>query len=260
MFYIDIEETDSTNKYLAEIASDFPSMTMVSAVSQTAGRGQRGNGWESFPGENITASLLFRPKNIRPTEQFLISQSTALAVVDTLNHFGINAQVKWPNDIYIGNYKICGILIENSLSSASIIHSIIGIGLNVNQIGFSPEIPNAVSMIHFLERRTPLLEVKGVLSDMLVKNLLSADTSDGAERIKSDYKAALWRGDGKYHPFRDTKTDELFDAKIVDIEPAGPIILETNSGEQRHYWFKEVQFLPDKDALAKKIRKYGGGF
>lgn len=260
MFFIDIEETDSTNRYLAAIADDYPSMTMVSAVHQTAGRGQRGNGWEAAPGENITSSLLFRPKNIAPNAQFIISQATAMAVVRTLEHFGIHAMVKWPNDIYYGNYKICGILIENAINSSSVIQSIIGIGLNVNQIGFSPAVPNPVSMIHLLEHRVPLLEVRGVLADNLMRYMCLADSADGADEIRMEYMNHLWRGDGKKHPFRNIATGNLFNAVITGIDPAGPIELTTEHGEKLRYWFKEVAFLPDSDALAKNIRQYGGGF
>ena len=107
---------DSTNSYVSHHAASLADMTMVIADAQTAGRGQRGNSWESEPGKNLTFTLLHRPKGVLPREQFAISEATALAVADFLEENGISAAVKWPNDIYVGDRKIAGILIEHSLT------------------------------------------------------------------------------------------------------------------------------------------------
>ena len=110
-----IDKVDSTNTYLKEHPSEVPAGTMLAARTQKAGRGQRGNSWESEPGKNLTFS--FRAENLplRPSEQFAVSEATALAIVALLRDYDIEAKVKWPNDIYVGNRKICGILIENSI-------------------------------------------------------------------------------------------------------------------------------------------------
>ena len=119
-------ELASTNSELARLAAEgAPHGTVVSCTAQTSGRGQRGNTWESAPGENVTMSVLIRPDGVAPREQFAISEAVALAVAETLDAYlpsGMRAEVKWPNDIYVGDRKICGILIENRISSTEICH------------------------------------------------------------------------------------------------------------------------------------------
>lgn len=260
MLHVELDTIPSTNSWLTANAADYPSMTMVTAREQTAGRGQRGNGWASAPGLNLTLSVLFRPENILPAQQFLISQATALAVVATLNEWDITAMVKWPNDIYVGERKICGILIENSLTGMRLDHSVIGIGLNVNQTGFPPEVPNPVSMITLTEKEIPPTEVRSVMADRLETFLKLADSATGSDRIREEYRKRLWRGDGRQYMFKDTSTSETFMARIEDIEPSGPMLLIDEKGETRRYWFKEVAFLPGDEASAENIGKYGGGF
>ena len=137
----------STNSYLAGIAADAPHGTVVMAREQTAGRGQRGNSWEAEPGCNITLSLLLRPEGLHPARQFVISQAVSLAIADMVSHFvAAPVCIKWPNEIYAGDRKICGILIENTITGTSIDRTIVGIGLNVNQTEFRSDAPNPVSM------------------------------------------------------------------------------------------------------------------
>lgn len=260
MFFIELETVASTNSWLAANADDYPSMTMVSTNEQTAGRGQRGNGWASEPGQNLTLSLLFRPQNVKPAQQFIISQATALAISATLRNFGIEAKVKWPNDIYVGQRKICGILIENSLTGMQINHSIIGIGLNVNQMQFPESVPNPVSMAMLTGEDYMTLEVRSILADNLTAYLRLADSPEGVSRIRKEYRLALWRGDNAMHPFRDTATSETFMARIEDIDLAGPIVLRDDNDRERRYWFKEVAFLPGSEGLAENIGQYAGGF
>ncbi|MDE5927427.1 MAG: biotin--[acetyl-CoA-carboxylase] ligase, partial [Duncaniella sp.] len=137
----------STSSYLAGIAADAPHGTVVMAREQTAGRGQRGNSWEAEPGCNITLSLLLRPEGLHPARQFVISQAVSLAIADLVSHFvAAPVSIKWPNDIYVDDRKICGILIENTITGTSIDRTIVGIGLNVNQTEFRSDAPNPVSM------------------------------------------------------------------------------------------------------------------
>ncbi len=151
-----LEETDSTNIYVSVHADSLDDMTLVAAHSQTAGRGQRGNSWESEPGRNICATLFHRPAGVPARVQFAVSEATALGVADMLAHYGIEARVKWPNDVYVGDRKICGILIENAVAGCDLLHCRIGIGLNVNQTVFRSDAPNPVSMAMLLGAETPL--------------------------------------------------------------------------------------------------------
>ena len=138
------EELTSSNDEAAD--ARYREGDVVWVERQTAGRGQRGHRWESEEGLNLTFSVVFEPSFLVPTRQFMLSEAVALAVCDTLARFGIEARIKWTNDIYVGDRKITGMLIENKLRNGGIMRSVAGIGLNVNQTRFDPVLPNPVSM------------------------------------------------------------------------------------------------------------------
>ena len=150
-----LERVDSTNDEARRHISEIDNLSVVSALEQTKGRGQRGNTWLSMPGENLTFSLIVKDFRIKANEQSAISQATALSLTKILGRYGIEARIKWPNDIYAGDNKICGILIENSLKGMEIDWSIIGIGLNVNQTSFPEDLPNPTSMRLCTENSNP---------------------------------------------------------------------------------------------------------
>ena len=154
-----LESVDSTNEECRRHISDIDNLSVVAALSQTSGKGQRCNRWISSPGENLTFSVALKfpisggaatgKSGLEPMhayDQFVLSEITSLSVVELLAEHGIEAKIKWPNDIYVAEKKICGILIENSLRGEWIQHSIIGIGLNVNQRNFDVKLPNPTSM------------------------------------------------------------------------------------------------------------------
>ena len=141
-----LDNAESSNDEARKAIAKLDNLSVVSALEQTKGRGQRGNRWSSQPGENLTFSLVVKDFRIKANEQSAISQATALSLVDLLSRHEIKARIKWPNDIYAGDEKICGILIENSLKGSEIDWSIIGIGLNVNQTAFPEDLPNPTSM------------------------------------------------------------------------------------------------------------------
>ena len=141
-----LDSIDSTNEEAKRHISDIDNLSILSAYEQTKGRGQRGNTWTSTPGENLMFSIVLKNPKISARDQFGINEITSLSVVDFLSQHGISARIKWPNDIYAGSKKICGILIENSLRGSGISSSIIGIGLNINQRNFDVNLPNPTSM------------------------------------------------------------------------------------------------------------------
>ena len=141
-----LESVDSTNSEIRRRIENLDDLTVISARNQTEGRGQNGNKWFSQHGQSLTFSIVLKQIALRAWEQAAISEAVALAIVDTLDSYGIKAWIKWPNDIYCGDKKICGILIENSLMGEQIRWSIIGIGLNVNQTNFPTDLPNPTSM------------------------------------------------------------------------------------------------------------------
>ena len=132
---------------------------VVWADFQTAGRGQRGHEWHSRKGENLTFSVVLEPSFVPIAEQFAVSEVVALSLVDMLSEYGIAAKIKWTNDIYVGDRKLIGILIEHSLASATLRRTIVGVGINVNQTEFDPSLPNPVSMAQLLGKELSAEEV-----------------------------------------------------------------------------------------------------
>lgn len=233
-----IDSAESTNTLLRNNPGMASPMTLLCAYAQTAGRGQRGNSWEAEPGKNLTFSFRFHPEGIRPSEQFRISEATALAVTDALDESGISAKVKWPNDIYVDERKIAGILIEHMISGQSITQTIVGVGLNVNQTSFISDAPNPVSMAMITGREYDLDQI--ALS--FRKAFLTRMTMD-ADMLHAAYMNHLWRGDGLSYPYRDTASGVCFKAKTVAVEPEGFLILEDDTATLRRYAFKEVEAI-----------------
>lgn len=246
MEYIVIEEAGSTNTVLAQRVQEMEEkaeMTMLRAVRQTQGRGQRGNSWESEPGKNLTASVFVHHNGFRASRQFSISEATALAVADTLEDFGVTAMVKWPNDIYVGDKKICGILIEHSVMGMNLSHSILGIGINLNQMEFVSDAPNPVSVRQLTGRAVDIERFSRTLGDRLETRLPGLTIESKRVKLHEEFLQRLWRGDGRMHPFSRRSDGQRFQARIVDIEPSGHLLLEDSEGNLTSHAFKEVEFL-----------------
>ena len=231
----------STNDKLTELIkeSDLPEFSVVITQNQTAGKGQAGNSWESEKGKNITLSILLRPLFLEPQNQFYISKIVSLAIVDTLDNLSIQSTIKWPNDIYVDDKKIAGILIENSIMGNSISNSIIGIGLSVNQERFISEAKNPVSVYNILNEAKNIEDIL----DTLLHNLLKSYTAlinNELENIDNEYFKRLYRKEGFYR-FKDARG--VFSAEISEIEFSGILVLTDSHGQIRKYAFKEVEFL-----------------
>ncbi len=228
---IHIAETDSTNRWLRERGGEGD--MVVVADYQTAGKGQGTNSWESERGKNLLFSVLYHPQRIPANRQFHISMAVSLAIADALGEHIGDVSIKWPNDIYWRNAKICGILIENRLLGQTIRDSIIGVGVNVNQRQFHSNAPNPVSLwqIHGHETDRELL-----LQSILDKFTLYINKKE----IKTQYLHQLYRRKG-FHPYADKEGS--FMAEIVDVEDDGHLLLCDDNGQQRRYAFKEVSFV-----------------
>lgn len=242
--YIILPEVGSTNTWAREHSAELQLPVAIRGVAQMSGRGQRGNTWEAEPGKNLTISIVLKPEGVKPSEQFSISEVVALGIVKYLLTRGIDAQIKWPNDIYVGDRKICGILIENSLFGSEIERSIIGIGLNVNQTEFLSPAPNPVSMSQLTGREYDLEEeMYSLVKEIEQKFVRIGDAGDRFWHHLR-YKAALWRGDEGVYLFRDIKGDRRYEGTIADVEPEGFLsVRDAATGEIRKYSFKEVEFI-----------------
>lgn len=228
---VHIDETDSTNRWL----KDHGEGTMVVATDyQTAGKGCGSNAWESERGKNLTFSMLIHPDGITAREQFHITEVVSVALCRTLQPYIYNkVEIKWPNDIYVGDRKLCGILIENRLQGNVIVDCIIGIGLNVNQRVFLSDAPNPVSMYQLTGQELDRDE----LLKAFIENL---DQEWQNKTNGSEYRELLYRKgkDGLY----EDKTGR-FVARLADVLPDGRLLLVDEEGKERTYAFKEVSFI-----------------
>jgi BirA family biotin operon repressor/biotin-[acetyl-CoA-carboxylase] ligase len=244
MKIIYLEETNSTNAHIHQLLSSQKEVeegTLVWTGFQTAGRGQNQNTWESEKNANLTFSLLLHPDFLPVTEQFLLSQVAALGVVDFLSSFCElqDLSIKWSNDIYWKDKKICGMLIENLLSGHSISHAILGIGINVNQTAFKGDAPNPVS-VKQINGKTYNLDVAINFVRNAILNRYMQLLRDEKAQIRKDYVSVLYRREG-YFVYKD-KSGE-FSARFKEIHDSGTLVLETSAGEERVYAFKEVAFV-----------------
>lgn len=238
---IHISETNSTNNYLQAYCSkqNAEEFTTVVADFQTSGRGQRGNSWESEPYKNLLFSFVFFPEFLEARRQFLISQIVALAIKEELDTYTTDISIKWPNDIYWKEKKICGMLIENDLMGRNISQSIAGIGININQEAFHSAAPNPVSLRQITGKQYDIFEIlKNIM--LRIQSYYAQLRKDDTASITVLYENSLFRKEG-LHRYRDDKGEFL--ARIVCVEPEGRLILEDEMHIRRGYMFKEVEYL-----------------
>ncbi|MEN6323246.1 MAG: biotin--[acetyl-CoA-carboxylase] ligase [Proteiniphilum sp.] len=236
------DEVDSTNLYMKRLAREVhpEEGSLVIADHQTAGRGQMGSSWFSTKGSNLTFSLLIYPGEVEVAKQFIISRIASLAVKNTLDQFTDDIRIKWPNDIYWKDKKIAGILIENDIQGKHIENSVIGIGININQQDFPPELPNPVSLRQItgtLQNRDYILETFMREFFLLYRDLQQGET----ETIEDEYMLDLYRINDFYW-FEDG--GGKFQARIENVMPSGHLLLRTLDGDEvRKYAFKEISFI-----------------
>lgn len=237
---ITLDQTDSTNRYLAALPLDNRAdITVVRARYQTAGRGQGSNVWESEADKNLLFSFDVQTPNIPASRQFLLSMTCALAVKKAVETHIDNVTLKWPNDIYWQNSKLGGILIETTIGQQGIKRCIFGVGINVNQQQFHSDAPNPVSLFqltgHEIDPQQLLNEVMEAFTHYY--RLLS---SGAQHTIHQQYSAALYRREGLFS-YRDSRGD--FMAELIGVEEDGHLLLRDTQGIARRYAFKEVTFV-----------------
>ena len=203
-----LDSVDSTNDEVRRRIDGLDNLSVLSVLSQSCGRGQRGNSWLSEPGKNLLFSIVLKYSDglgdtdltppVQAYDQFVISQLTSLAVVDLLASHGIVARIKWPNDIYVGDRKICGMLIENAVRGKRLDTSIIGIGLNINQRNFNVNLLNPTSMALCIGRRSDF-DIKRCLEDFMdifkanIDCYLTNRSCETDAQLKDSYLAKMWR-------------------------------------------------------------------
>ena len=239
--YYHFDQLDSTNDYLQRMQSEHDIRNwVVSADEQTAGKGMGSNGWESDTGKNLTFSLAVDMGFLPAERQFLLSEAVALGIIEVLDKTLPTEQlsIKWPNDIYYGNCKLAGILINSTIKANMMDLSIIGIGLNVNQMQFQdwPTHPISLKMITGKEYDLkPLLEQ--IASQVIKKvKLLKSDPTS----IEQDYLKRLFR----YQTWADYEVGgnvrRLF---MTGIDPFGRLMLVDEADNSYCFDIKEIRFL-----------------
>lgn len=234
---IHLHSVDSTNNYTAKLLHDgeIDHGTVILAAEQFAGRGQRSSEWLVKPGENLTFSVFLDSVNVAVDQQFILTQIVSLSLVDLLTKFNLKPEIKWPNDIFVKGKKIAGVLIENQLRSKSIQNSIIGIGLNVNEVDFKGFIATSV--------KNETGEFKSV-KDVLYSFLYSFNKTwnmfiNNLDSLDEEYHNLLYLRDinAKYQD-----NNGEFNGVLKGVQPSGRLLIE-KEGRIKDYDFKEIKFI-----------------
>lgn len=235
-----LAEVDSTMNYLRRAEMKDGVFKLVTADFQTAGRGQRGTSWEADNAQNLLFGFRFRPEGVLPASQFLLSECLALAVSEALKKYlGADVRIKWPNDIYYKDSKICGMLLEHDICKGEIMSTITGVGINVNQRSFNSDAPNPVSIYQILNKEVDRAAVlRNVLNSFV--RYYEMWRSGAEEKLQHQYFKKLYRNKG-YYTYADAKG--TFEACILQVYPNGGLLLRDQEGMRREYTFKEVKFV-----------------
>jgi BirA family transcriptional regulator, biotin operon repressor / biotin---[acetyl-CoA-carboxylase] ligase len=238
-----IEKTASTNAFAAGLLAAGEGINDFFAVCsriQTEGRGIYKSKWHSEDYKNLTLSIICFPR-IDVENNFLISMAVSVAICRYLGDKGVNAQIKWPNDIYVSDKKISGILIENNIAGRKINSSIIGVGININQTDFPPKIPNPVSLKNLIGVD---FDVEEELMHICkeTKSYLLGLKPENYNIIREEYLSRLFQK-GKECRYK-TKQGQII-AKIVDVKNDGALILKNDGGDFLSFYFKEIEYILD---------------
>lgn len=197
----------------------------VYAGYQTAGRGQTGNSWESEADKNLLCSILLPPDK----DLYFLNIAVGVAILRVI---GEDFTIKWPNDIYYGDKKVAGILVENAILGNEVKYSIAGIGLNVNQTTFVSDAPNPISLKQITGKEYNI--------DALMQQVYANVQETLNEEVWEEYKNHLYRRDGLWK-YEDQ--NGIFEARIIDVLPTGEIVLCDRNGQNRTYGFKQIKYI-----------------
>lgn len=223
-----IKSTNSTNSLMKEMLAkgEWPEGEyFVYAGYQTAGRGQTGNSWESEADKNLLCSILLPPDK----DLYFLNIAVGVAILRVI---GEDFTIKWPNDIYYGDKKVAGILVENAILGNEVKYSIAGIGLNVNQTTFVSNAPNPISLKQITGQEYDI--------DALMQKVYAKVQETLKENVWEEYKNHLYRRDG-FWKYEDQ--NGIFEARIIDVLPTGEIVLCDRNGQNRTYGFKQIKYI-----------------
>lgn len=239
------DEINSTNVFLYDKISennDISDMVVV-AAHQTAGRGMDKNRWESEAGMNLLFSIALNVNFLEAENQFKISQAVSVAIVETLSQFVDDKRlfIKWPNDIYFGDKKLAGMLIQNTIEGRMMGVSIIGIGLNVNQIEFSKDIPNPISLKMISGRDFDLDNLLNLLVSSIKTKVESLRDKENQNEINEKYVSRSYRFGIWSDYFYQNQVKSMI---IRGFDKYGRLLLHDKEGAEIVCDVKELQFFP----------------
>ena len=234
------EEVDSTNNYLQQMIREErpPEGAAVITAHQSGGRGQRSNVWRSQPGKNLLCSIYLKPRFLKPHESFMLNKLVSVSVIKAIRNLGIkNVAVKWPNDVFIGNRKAGGVLIETGIKAKAINSAVIGIGININQTDFYGE-ARATSLALECGQQIDADEVFVRLCGNLERGYmnLKKDLSDP----EKEYHEFLW-GKNDFHLYQTAEGKQQLKVKRVTTE--GFLVSEDHGGKQHIFEKYELKLL-----------------
>jgi len=241
MQIIELETTTSTNVFAKQmIAKLYPQHFVVSSKEQTHGKGQQGNVWHSEKGKNLLFSVVIYPHTIKAEDQFIINKISALSVKRCIEKYlNTTCAIKWPNDMYIANQKIAGILIEHTISENTIKNTVVGIGINVNQKYFPELLPNPVSMYNISGIEYDLKTLLNNFIDFF-NHYLNILEQNNLNIIDTEYLKALYNFEVNANYLHQNKQ---IAATIKGVDSYGRLILKPDEGNEICCSFKEIVFL-----------------
>lgn len=186
-------ELDSTNNEARRTLDGLDNFSVLATESQTAGRGQGLHTWYATPGRNLTFTVVLKPRQLDARDGILITYITTVSLVRFLAEHGVEARIKWPNDIWVGDKKICGILIENVLDGQYVGASIIGIGLNINETGWPEELPNPVSLSELTGRQYDIHEELERFYKIFCRHAEMIYGEDGRKLLQEEFGKRVFR-------------------------------------------------------------------
>ncbi|MBS1765014.1 MAG: biotin--[acetyl-CoA-carboxylase] ligase [Bacteroidetes bacterium] len=235
-----LEETDSTNNAIQQKLAQgiLPEGSVVLADYQSSGKGQRGNSWQSNPGENLLFSMVLYPVFLKAESLFWLSKAIALAATDFVANHCHEVQIKWPNDIYVSGKKAGGILIENTFRGSEIYAAIVGIGLNLNQYSFEEQLSKATSM-RIASGKNFDVRTSGKELFECIQHRYAQLKQNAFELLDNDYHRLLYR---LHIPSKFRSNNHVFNGVIKSVNAQGLLLIDTPSGQQT-FDIKEIVFL-----------------